>query len=79
MPGSNGPGPSSRPYSPKCLEHAFSEVVAPASQLCYLACKRSVGERGDEEVAHDEAHPSVGYSGAGHGGDDVGHGDARFR
>jgi hypothetical protein len=23
----------------------FSEVVAPASQLCYLVCKRSCGER----------------------------------
>ena len=27
----------------------FSEVVVPASQLCYLVCKRSGGERVGEE------------------------------
>ena len=31
-------------YSPKCLEDEFSEEAA-ASKLCYLVCKRFVGER----------------------------------
>src|SRR5215217_8323284 len=31
--------------SPKFALTCFSEVVAPASQLCYLVCKRSGGER----------------------------------
>jgi hypothetical protein len=34
-----------RPFAKQFLEGAFSEVVAPASRLCYLACKRSDGER----------------------------------
>src|ERR687894_2357729 len=34
------------PYSPECVEEEFSEV-APSSRLCYRACKRSGGERGE--------------------------------
>src|SRR5918997_3338658 len=36
----------SKDYSPKCLVDEFSEV-APSSRLCYRACKRSGGERGE--------------------------------
>jgi hypothetical protein len=37
----------SKPYSSNFGRGEFSEV-APASRLCYLVCKRSVGERAPE-------------------------------
>ena len=40
-----------RAYSPECGEGVFSEV-APSAQLCYLVCKRSVGERGERREMH---------------------------
>jgi hypothetical protein len=41
----SAPAPLPRPYSPTSYKYEFSEVVASASQFCYLLCKRSGGER----------------------------------
>jgi heme-degrading monooxygenase HmoA len=38
-------------YAPECVEGVFSEVAASA-QLCYLVCKRSVGERRERREMH---------------------------
>src|SRR5918998_4268183 len=62
--GPNNPGPPSCPYSRTSCKRCsakfalteFSEILAPASQLCYLAGERSGGKRvgQGEEKACDE-------------------------